>query len=102
MIQSTGSISISAQSSQQAQKPQGPRPGGGPPKGGKPDHADVIEEFGSSLSTEARDELLSKVEEMQANGATDDEIKQVVDQTLSDNGVELPHQKSGSIIDVVA
>lgn len=76
-------------------KPKGPPPGG---KGGPPSHETVIEDAG--LSDEVAEETLATVAEMQEAGASFEEIKAFVDETLEANGIERPSK--GTLLDVQA
>lgn len=74
-----------------------------PPKGERPSHQDAIEHLGSSLSAEAKAELLADVETMLSEGATDDEVRDYVNQTLQDAGISLPHlEERGALFDQTA
>lgn len=75
--------------------PPGPPPGGGAP----PSHEEAIETLGASLSDEVRAEMLETVETMQAEGASDEEIRSYVVDTLEDNGITLPEKPTGVFID---
>ena len=79
----------------------GPPPQGqGGPKGTRPSHKEAINELGSSLSEETRTEMLSTVAEMQEAGEDDEAIKSYVDQTLTDNGVDLSERQSGFLLNI--
>ena len=80
-------------------RPPGPPPGGRGGGAQPPSHEDAISRLGASLSTDVLDEMRATVAAMEADGASFDDIKSFVDTTLSPNGVELPGDRRGALVD---
>jgi methionine aminopeptidase len=57
---------------------------------GQSEHAQVINKFGQSLTDQQRSSILNTVSVLQRDGETFEEIKQVVDGFLEDNGITPP------------
>ncbi len=60
-------------------------------------HADVISKFGQSLTDDQRSSILKTIDVLQEAGESFDEIKEVVDGFLEDNGIALPSQIGQSL-----
>ena len=63
----------------------------------QPEHAQVIQKFGQSLSDEQRSSILNTINILQRDGESFEEIKEVVDGFLEDNGITPPSQLGRSL-----
>ena len=75
--------------------------GAKPPQGPPPSHEQAVSELGASLSEEQQEEILSGIEAMQEEGASDEAIKFYVDSSLEEYGVDLA-QARGTITNTLA
>lgn len=58
----------------------------------QPEHAQVIEKFGQSLTDTQRTSILNTINVLQRDGDSFEEIKEVVDGFLEENGITPPSQ----------
>lgn len=65
-----------------------------------PSHEDAVSQLGSSLSVEQQDEILSGIESMENDGATDEDIKAYVNSSLEEFGIDLS-QVRGTFTDII-
>ena len=61
--------------------------------GDPPSHANIISQFGQSLTEKQRTSILKTISELQESGASFEEIKGVVDSFLGDHGITPPSQR---------
>jgi hypothetical protein len=86
-------------------RPQKDGPPGGPGRREKPSHTEAVNNLGASLSEEVRNDMLSEIDAMSKDGATNEEIKSYVHETLESHGVDIPvrgQHKPGSLINTSA
>ncbi|WP_031480446.1 hypothetical protein [Maridesulfovibrio frigidus] len=67
-------------------------------EGKPPSHEEAVSQLGASLSEEQQGEIMSGIETMQADGASEEKIKAYVDSSLEDYGVDLSQTK-GALAD---
>nr|WP_320014420.1 hypothetical protein [uncultured Desulfobacter sp.] len=77
----------------------GTKPPEGPPP--PPSHEQAVSEIGASLTEDQQGEVLSGIEAMQEEGASDEEIKAYVDSSLEEYGINLA-QARGTITNTIA
>lgn len=93
---SSASSAHSLQSASAPQRPPGPR---GQGEGGPPSHQEAVATLGASLPSEVQESLLAAIDTMSADGASHEEIKAFVDSALEAEGVSVPEQRPGMLVD---
>lgn len=81
-----------------AQSVQGPPP----PRGERPSHSEAVADLGASLSEEVRNEMLDEIQAMQDGGASNEEIKDFVHESLEAQGISIPDRRPGMLANVKA
>ncbi len=61
------------------------------------EHAQIIDKYGQSLSDEQRSSILNTIDVLKRDGESFEEIREVVDGFLEDNGITPPSQLGRSI-----
>jgi hypothetical protein len=97
VMQISNNISSSQLTSISNSQPPEPSSTGSQP----PSHEEAVSQLGASLSEDQQATILSGIEAMQEDGATDEEIKEFVDSSLEDYGIDLATAK-GTLTNTVA